>query len=206
MQQDERVLIGEVVRGEGAILVDQEGKRFVNEMDTRDKVSAAITALPEKSAYLIFDQGVRDRATAIEFYDQKGYVTTGKTMEELAEKIDLPKETLAKTVDGWNTDVAEKKDAQFNRATAMEHDLSSPNYYAIKIAPGIHYTMGGVKINTNTEVLDKENQPIRGLYAAGEVTGGLHGNNRIGGNSVAEIIIFGRQAGIQAARFASENE
>ncbi|OUK34262.1 flavocytochrome c [Enterococcus faecium] len=206
VQQDEGVLIGEVVRGEGAILVDQEGKRFVNEMDTRDKVSAAITALPEKSAYLIFDQGVRDRATAIEFYDQKGYVTTGKTMEELAEKIDLPKETLAKTVDGWNTDVAEKKDAQFNRATAMEHDLSSPNYYAIKIAPGIHYTMGGVKINTNTEVLDKENQPIRGLYAAGEVTGGLHGNNRIGGNSVAEIIIFGRQAGIQAARFASENE
>ncbi len=79
-------MIGEVVRGEGAILVDQEGKRFVNEMDTRDKVSAAITALPEKSAYLIFDQGVRDRATAIEFYDQKGYVTTGKTMEELAEK------------------------------------------------------------------------------------------------------------------------
>lgn len=206
VQQDEGVLIGEVVRGEGAILVDQEGKRFVNEMDTRDKVSAAITALPEKSAYLIFDQGVRDRATAIEFYDQKGYVTTGKTMEELAEKIDLPKETLAKTVDGWNTDVAEKKDAQFNRATAMEHDLSSPNYYAIKIAPGIHYTMGGVKINTNTEVLDKENQPIRGLYAADEVTGGLHGNNRIGGNSVAEIIIFGRQAGIQAARFASENE
>lgn len=109
VQQDEGVLIGEVVRGEGAILVDQEGKRFVNEMDTRDKVSAAITALPEKSAYLIFDQGVRDRATAIEFYDQKGYVTTGKTMEELAEKIDLPKETLAKTVDGWNTDVAEKK-------------------------------------------------------------------------------------------------
>lgn len=84
-----------------------------------------------------------------------------------------------------------EKDAQFNRATAMEHDLSSPNYYAIKIAPGIHYTMGGVKINTNTEVLDKENQPIRGLYAAGEVTGGLHGNNRIGGNSVAEIIILG---------------
>lgn len=66
--------------------------------------------------------------------------------------------------------------------------------------------MGGVKINTNTEVLDKENQPISGLYAAGEVTGGLHGDNRIGGNSVAEIIIFGRQAGIQAARFASQNE
>lgn len=65
--------------------------------------------------------------------------------------------------------------------------------------------MGGVKINTKTEVLNKENQPITGLYAAGEVTGGLHGNNRIGGNSVAEIIIFGRQAGQQAAKFVSEN-
>lgn len=203
VQQDEGFLIGEVVRGEGAILVDQDGERFVNEMNTRDKVSAAITALPEKSAYLIFDQGVRDRATAIEFYDEKGYVTAGETIEELAEKINLPAETLAQTVTTWNEEVANQDDTAFGRTTAMEHDLSKPNYYAIKIAPGIHYTMGGIKINTNTEVVDKDGQPITGLYAAGEVTGGLHGENRIGGNSVAEIIIFGRQAGQQAAKFVS---
>ena len=157
--------------------------------------------MPEKSAYLIFDQGVRDRATAIEFYDEKGYVTTGETIEELAEKINLPAETLAQTVTTWNEEVANQDDTAFGRTTAMEHDLSKPNYYAIKIAPGIHYTMGGIKINTNTEVVDKDGQPITGLYAAGEVTGGLHGENRIGGNSVAEIIIFGRQAGQQAAKF-----
>ncbi|WP_409173529.1 flavocytochrome c [Enterococcus mundtii] len=203
VQQDEGFLIGEVVRGEGAILVDQDGERFVNEMNTRDKVSDAITALPEKSAYLIFDQGVRDRATAIEFYDEKGYVTAGETIEELAEKINLPAETLAQTVTTWNEEVANQDDTAFGRTTAMEHDLSKPNYYAIKIAPGIHYTMGGIKINTNTEVVDKDGQPITGLYAAGEVTGGLHGENRIGGNSVAEIIIFGRQAGQQAAKFVS---
>lgn len=205
VQQDEGVLIGEAVRGEGAILVDQTGNRFVNELDTRDKVSAAITVLPEKSAYLIFDQGVRDRAKAIDFYEKKGYVISGESIEELAEKMNLPKEDLSQTIETWNTAVVAKKDEQFNRTTAMDHDLSQPNYYAIKIAPGIHYTMGGIKINTNTEVLNKEEQPITGLYAAGEVTGGLHGNNRIGGNSVAEIIIFGRQAGIQAAKYAAEN-
>ncbi|MBO0430591.1 flavocytochrome c [Enterococcus sp. DIV0660C] len=205
VQQDKGVLIGEVVRGEGAILVNNDGERFVNEMDTRDKVSAAITALPDKSAYLIFDQGVRDRAKAIDFYDEKGYVTAGDSIEDLAKAINIPEETLAKTVTTWNSEVADKKDTQFNRTTAMDNDLSKPKYYAIKIAPGIHYTMGGVKINTNTEVLNADNEPIKGLYAAGEVTGGLHGDNRIGGNSVAEIIIFGRQAGQQAAKFVSEN-
>lgn len=205
VQQDEGVLIGEAVRGGGAILVNQEGQRFVNELDTRDKVSAAITALPEKSAYLIFDQGVRDRAKAIDFYEQKGYVTSGDDLAELAEKVNVPADNLAQTLESWNKAVDAQKDDAFNRTTAMDNGLTEPKYYAIKIAPGIHYTMGGVKINTKTEVLNKENQPITGLYAAGEVTGGLHGNNRIGGNSVAEIIIFGRQAGQQAAKFVSEN-
>ncbi|OQO71044.1 flavocytochrome c [Enterococcus villorum] len=205
VQQDEGVLIGEAVRGEGAILVNQEGKRFVNELDTRDKVSAAITALPEKSAYLIFDQGVRDRAKAIDFYEQKGYVVSGESVAELAEKVALPQEALTQTLETWNQAVVSQKDEQFQRTTAMENDLSKAKYYAIKIAPGIHYTMGGVKVNTKTEVLNKENQAITGLYAAGEVTGGLHGDNRIGGNSVAEIIIFGRQAGQQAAKFVSES-
>ncbi len=206
VQQDEGVLIGEAVRGEGEMVVDQTGKRFVNELDTRDKVSAAITALPEKSAYLIFDQGVRDRAKAIDFYEKKGYVTSGRKYRRISRKNESSKRGFVlQTIETWNTAVAAKKDEQFDRTTAMDHDLSQPNYYAIKIAPGIHYTMGGIKINTNTEVLNKEEQPITGLYAAGEVTGGLHGNNRIGGNSVAEIIIFGRQAGIQAAKYAAEN-
>ena len=79
-----------------------------------------------------------------------------------------------------------------------------PLYYAITVSPGIHHTMGGVKINTETQVLKKDGQAIAGLYAAGEVTGGLHGKNRIGGNAVADIIIFGRQAGTQAAAYAKK--
>ncbi|MDR1568224.1 MAG: flavocytochrome c [Streptococcaceae bacterium] len=201
VQQEKGILIGEAVRGEGAILVNDKGERFVNELDTRDNVSAAITALPEKSAYLIFDQGVRERAKAIDFYDEQGYVISGDTPQELAKKLNMPTDSLSATLNTWNQSVAAHDDTAFNRTTAMDYPLSKSKYYAIKIAPGIHYTMGGVKINTETEVLNKKNQPITGLYAAGEVVGGLHGANRIGGNSVAEIIIFGRQAGQQSAAF-----
>lgn len=201
VQQDNSYLIGEAVRGEGAILVSSEGTRFTNELDTRDNVTAAINKLPEKSAYLVFDSGVKSRAKAIEQYEKMGFVIQGDTIEALAQEIGVPADQLTTTLDTWNNAVKNKEDAEFGRTTAMDNDLSGAPYYAIKIAPGIHYTMGGVKINTNTEVLNKDGQPIPGLFAAGELTGGLHGQNRIGGNSVAEIIIFGRQAGIKSAEF-----
>lgn len=130
-----------------------------------------------------------------------GFVIKGDTIEALAQEIGVPADQLTATLDTWNSAVKNKEDAEFGRTTAMDNDLSGAPYYAIKIAPGIHYTMGGVKINTNTEVLNKDGQPIPGLFAAGELTGGLHGQNRIGGNSVSEIIIFGRQAGIKSAEF-----
>ncbi|HEY4429902.1 MAG TPA: FAD-binding protein, partial [Paenibacillus sp.] len=194
-------LIGEAVRGEGAILVTSSGKRFTNELDTRDNVTAAINKLPEQSAYLVFDSGVKSRAKAIIQYEKMGFVIQGDSIEALAKEIGVPADQLKTTLDTWNSAVKNKKDAEFNRTTAMDNDLSSAPYYAIKIGPGIHYTMGGVKINSNTEVLNKSGKPIPGLFAAGEVTGGLHGQNRIGGNSVAEIVIFGYQAGIKSAEF-----
>lgn len=201
VQQEKSYLIGEAVRGEGAILVNNEGTRFVNELDTRDNVTAAINKLPEKAAYLVFDSGVKSRAKAIQKYEEMGFVVQGDSIEALAKEINVPADQLQATLDTYNKAVADKKDTEFGRTTGMEHDLSAGPFYAIKIAPGIHYTMGGVKINTNTEVLNKDGQAIPGLFAAGEVTGGLHGQNRIGGNSVADIIIFGHQAGIKAADF-----
>lgn len=201
VQQDKSYLIGEAVRGEGAILVSNEGKRFTNELDTRDHVTAAINTLPEKSAFLVFDSGVKSRVKAIEQYEKMGFVKTGDTIEALAQEMGIPADQLQATLDTWNNSVKDKNDSEFGRSTGMDNDLSTAPYYAIQIAPGIHYTMGGVKINTNTEVLNESGDPIPGLFAAGEVTGGLHGQNRIGGNSVAEIIIFGRQAGIKAAEF-----
>lgn len=201
VQQEKSYLIGEAVRGEGAILVSKDGKRFTNELDTRDNVTAAINKVPEKSAFLVFDSGVKSRVKAIQQYEKMGFVVQGDSIEALAKEMGVPADQLKTTLDTWNSAVKNKKDAEFGRTTGMDNDLSSAPYYAIKIAPGIHYTMGGVKINTNTEVLSQDGKPIPGLFAAGEVTGGLHGQNRIGGNSVGEIIVFGRQAGIKSAEF-----
>ncbi|MCH4009983.1 flavocytochrome c [Companilactobacillus sp.] len=197
---DHPFLIGEAVRGEGAILVNKAGKRFVNELDTRKNVTAAIDDLNEHGAYLILDQGIRDRVKAIEFYDHVGLVTTGQTLEELAKEIDIDPVTLEETVATWNSAV-KNGDKEFNRTTGMDRDISQGPFFSIHIAPAVHYTMGGVAINDKTQVLDEKNNVIEGLFAAGEIAGGLHGNNRIGGNSIAETVIFGRQAGQQSFKY-----
>ncbi|WP_270227764.1 flavocytochrome c [Lactococcus garvieae] len=194
-------LVSESIRGEGAILVNKEGKRFFNEMDTRDKVSAAELKQDGKYAYAIFGEGTKDKVKAVDQYTSKDMVVEADNVEELAKKLDIKPEELNATVTKWNKAVADKKDSEFGRTTGMTNDISG-KVYAIKVAPGIHHTMAGVKINTQTQVLKEDGQPIKGLYAAGEVTGGLHGGNRIGGNAVADIIIFGRQAGQESAKYA----
>ncbi|OJF91899.1 flavocytochrome c [Alkalibacterium sp. 20] len=201
VEQSSGYMITEAVRGEGAILVSEEGTRFTNEMDTRDKVSAEIIALPEEKAYLIFDDGVKERVLAIEQYMSEGFVVSGETIEELAEAMSLDAGSLKETVDTWNATVSDGEDATFGRTTAMDNDLSTGSYHAVEIAPGVHHTMGGIRINTMTEVLNTDGNKVDGLYAAGELTGGIHGSNRIGGNAVADIIIFGRQAGRQAVEY-----
>lgn len=201
---DHAFLIGEAVRGEGAILVNNEGQRFVNELDTRKNVTAAIDGLGGTGAYLIFDRGIRNRAKAIEFYDSIGLVKTADSLPELAEVTGLTGNHLADTVATWNQAVADHNDADFNRTTGMDRDIASGPFYSIHIAPAVHYTMGGVAINHKTEVQNESGQAIQGLYAAGEIVGGLHGNNRIGGNSIAETIIFGRQAGQQVFSYINE--
>ena len=203
VQQDtpHAFLIGEAVRGEGAILVNNQGQRFVNELNTRKNVTAAIDSLGGTGAYLIFDRDIRARVKAIEFYDHIGLVKTGQSLEELAKEISVDPDKLLQTVTTWNNAVADQNDAEFGRTTGMERNISDGPFYAIHIAPAVHYTMGGVAINHKTQVLNDEDQVINGLFAAGEVVGGLHGNNRIGGNSIAETIIFGRQAGQQVFKY-----
>ncbi|HFR3702845.1 TPA: flavocytochrome c [Streptococcus suis] len=202
VEQETSYLITEAVRGEGAILVDANGDRFVNELETRDKVSAAINALDPNHAYVIFDDALKERVKAIAQYEEKGLVKTGATLADLAKEIGVPADKLRATLDVWNKAVADKNDAAFGRTSGMDNALNTGSYHAIKVAPGVHHTMGGVKINTNAEVLKTDGSAITGLYAAGEVTGGVHGQNRIGGNAVADIIVFGRQAGMKAAEFA----
>lgn len=201
VEQETSYLITEAVRGEGAILVNQEGERFHNELDTRDAVSQAILSQTDQFAYVIFDEALRGRVKAIDQYDSMGLVVSADDVEGLAEELGLDAEALNTTLTTWNESVASASDEAFGRSTGMEFALEEAPLYAIKIAPGIHHTMGGLKINTNAEVLNESDNVITGLYAAGEASGGVHGSNRIGGNAVCDIIVFGRQAGEQAATF-----
>jgi fumarate reductase flavoprotein subunit len=197
------ILITEAVRGNGAILVNHEGKRFCNEMDTRDVVSAAILKQTKGKVFLIFDQGVRKSLASIETYANQHLLKEGATVAELAKVIGIPAADLETTLNSYNAQQKAGIDETFGRSAAqMTAALETAPYYAVCVTPAIHHTMGGLSVNTDTQVLRADGTPIPGLYAAGEVTGGLHGANRLGGNGVADIVVNGRLAGIAAAQKA----
>ena len=196
------LLITEAVRGNGAILVNHDGVRFTNEMLTRDKVSEAILAQSEKSAFLIFDQSVRESLAAIENYSQQGLLTTAGSVSELAQALKLPESSFVETMDKYQEYQTTGEDLDFGRnGDEMPRPLTQAPFYAIEVEPVLHHTMGGIKINSKAEVVNKSGNPVPGLYAAGEVTGGVHGGNRLGGNAVADIIVFGQIAGTSAANY-----
>ncbi|MFR5602207.1 MAG: FAD-binding protein [Lachnospiraceae bacterium] len=126
----------------------------------------------------------------------------GETLEELAEQMDVPAENLIAAVDDFNAHVAAKEEDEFGR-TLYSTPIDNGPFYAAPRVPTVHHTMGGVKINTKTEVIDTEGNVIPGLYAAGEVTGGIHGANRLGGNALTDTVVFGRIAGQEVAAAGS---
>jgi fumarate reductase flavoprotein subunit len=193
-----RTLITEGVRGNGGILVNRDGTRFVNELATRGVVSSAIFQQTGASAFIVFDNSVRRSLAQIEGYFTLGLVREGTTLEELAANIGVSSSGLLEAVQRYNASVP--TDPVYGRPSPQQ--LIEPKYYAIEVAPGIHYTMGGLKIDTETRVIRVDGTPMPGFFAAGEVTGGVHGEERLGGNSISETITFGRIAGVSAARFA----
>ena len=195
-------LITEGLRGDGAILVNANGERFIDEVGTRDVVSAAEIAQPGSYSWLIVDQAMVDASSVIQGYIKKGYTKTGATYEELAKELDVDPAAFANTMETWNSYVEAKNDPDFGR-TSFANPLNNGPYYAIKVTAGVHHTMGGVTINSATEVLKEDGTVIPGLFAAGEVTGGVHGANRLGGTAVADFVVFGRIAGESAANYAS---
>ena len=195
-------LITEGLRGDGAILVNANGERFIDEVGTRDVVSAAEIAQPGSYSWLIVDQAMVDASSVIQGYIKKGYTKTGATYEELAKELDVDPAAFANTMETWNGYVEAKNDPDFGR-TSFANPLNNGPYYAIKVTAGVHHTMGGVTINSATEVLKEDGTVIPGLFAAGEVTGGVHGANRLGGTAVADFVVFGRIAGESAANYAS---
>ena len=195
-------LITEGLRGDGAILVNANGERFIDEVGTRDVVSAAEIAQPGSYSWLIVDQAMVDASSVIQGYIKKGYTKTGATYEELAKELDVDPATFANTMETWNSYVEAKNDPDFGR-TSFANPLNNGPYYAIKVTAGVHHTMGGVTINSATEVLKEDGTVIPGLFAAGEVTGGVHGANRLGGTAVADFTVFGRIAGAAASKYAA---
>ena len=195
-------LITEGLRGDGAILINEEGQRFIDEVGTRDVVSAAEIAQTGSYSWLVVDQAMVDASSVIQGYIKKGYTVTGATYEELGKAMGVDAAAFAETMEKWNGYVEAKNDPDFGR-TSFANPLNTAPYYAVKVTAGVHHTMGGLKINANTEVLNEKGEVIPGLFAAGEVTGGVHGANRLGGNAVADFTVFGRIAGAAASDYAA---
>lgn len=197
--KDSRILISETVRGVGAIMVNTDGKRFINELTTRDRASDAILKQKDQYAWLVFDEQLVEKKKMVRGYEHLGMLSKANSIEELAKITGMSE--LAKTAAEYNKYKAAGKDDAFGRAN-MPLSLNTPPYYAVKVAPGIHHTMGGIAVDTDSNILNLQSWKMPGLFAAGEVTGGVHGYNRLGGNAIADTVVFGRKAGENAAKHA----
>lgn len=198
VEPDNGVLITEAVRGNGGILVNREGDRFTDELGFRDVLSRDILAQPEKSARLIFDSTIRESLSATDTYFALNLISRADTLEELADLLGVSPRGLKFAVDRYNRFQAEGADADFGR-NDMPLPLTEPPFFGIRVAPAVHHCMGGIEINGRAEVLNEAGLSIRGLFAAGEATGGIHAANRLGGNSLIDAVTFGRIAGTEAA-------
>lgn len=187
------IMITQSMRHNGGILVNKQGKRFVNDQAPRNQLGAAILKQPGQSVFLIYDDYVVNRRAKVhEGYVRLGFVTEAESAAALAEKLGLPREEFVATMNRYAEMFKEKKDSEFGRK-----DLATPltgRLYAIEVIPGIGGTLGGVKADAAMHVLDENGKAIPGLLAAGEVVGGWHGDDRYGGNAVCGNIVFGRIA------------
>ncbi|PKS09923.1 hypothetical protein jhhlp_004546 [Lomentospora prolificans] len=203
-----KFLAAEMLRGEGGILLDPSGKRFIDELQTRDRLSAAIMALPPSEENdtirqwditLILDPGAAEAAsTHLGFYIWKGLMQK-KKVKDLDEAFIKSIDEYAEMVANKGADTLGRKDfGYWNLATGEAN--REQEVVVGRITPVVHFTMGGVAFNDKAQVLGEDLEPIKGLFAAGEVTGGLHGDNRLGGSSLLECVVYGRIAGREAAK------
>ncbi len=198
--QENGSLIGEAVRGGGGILINNAGDRFYNEMGTRDAVSAAELQQPDGKVWCFYDQTLYDANAVCAKYDSLGMSTKYDTLDDVAADLGFDVAELQATLDTYNAAVADGGASDpFGRTTGLVAPLDTAPYYVIPCGPGIHHTMGGIYIDGDNQALTIAGEKIPGLYAAGEVTGGIHGANRLGGNAVCDIVVMGINAGQKAA-------
>lgn len=197
--------VGNWLGVEDYMMVNDEGNRFINEDGRRDEIANAILKQPNKEMWLMVDSSnvTDDRLDQIaELVDTK-HSYEDSTVEGLAGQIDVPSAALAATVQKYNGFVAAKSDTDFGKALLgpdgdVSYELENAPFYASKRVCTIHYTMGGLKINTSAQVIDTAGNVIPNFFACGECTGGIQGSNRLGGNSFTDLIVFGRIAGASA--------
>ena len=194
----------------GALLVNKEGKRFVEELGTRREISMAIKAQTDYVGYVLWDETSNEKTGTMKSNPEeakslfdRGLMVKADTLEELADHFGINKDALLETVKTFNENSAKKEDPEFN-LRMLGWQVKDAPFYMMKAAPAVHHTMGGLKINTDAQVLNKDGEWIDGLYAAGEVTGGIHGSNRLGSVAMADITVFGRIAGENAAANAKK--
>ena len=185
------------------IMFNQEGKRFVAETAPRDTIAQA--AIDNGGLFfLIADMEIAEEARWLSDWEvevENGRAYKADTLEELGKLMGYDDATIAvflEEVEKFNGYVDAANDPDFNR-TAFDQKLDQAPFFATPRKPAIHHTMGGLVIDTEAHVLNEAGEIIPGLYAAGEVTGGIHGGNRLGGNAVADVMVFGRIAGTNAA-------
>ena len=191
------------------IFINKEGKRFVNEGARRDVICLASFEQTDGMFYML-ESGDGDQYVDIHsdewrsadgftfsYLEENGYVIAAETLEELAEKLGCQYEDLKATLDAFNESVETGVD-EFGR-TLYSTKLENGPWVATPRQACVHHTMGGVTIDPETHVLDTDGNAIPGLYAAGEITGGIHGANRLGGNAVVDTVVFGKLAGENAA-------
>lgn len=193
-------------RFDGALLINQKGDRFINEVGRRDVISKAILGQPNGYAYLVWGQEIESvghmtevHASEFEKMKKDDVIFEANTLKEAAEHYGIDVTEFEETIATFNKYVADEKDPDFDKLGAFVNVKEGP-FYIQKVVPSAHHTMGGLRINKQAEVLDLQGKKIDGLYAAGEVTGGIHGTNRLGGNAITDIIVFGRIAGENASK------
>lgn len=169
-----------------ANLAQKDGLFFV--------ISSAKRALIDKDGRNAYGVKVEDILASGKSYK-------ADTLEELAKKAGINAANLVETVKKWNEFCKKGTGDEMGRPTCMdEHRLDEGGpYYATLMTPSVHHTMGGVQINTKAQVINKAGKVIPGLYAAGEVTGAIHGTNRVGCNAVPDALVFGHIAAETAA-------
>ena len=182
---------------ETQVFVNKEGKRFVNEYSERDVLSKAALAQTDKLFFIICDNKIAKDAD-VAGMEAAGNVVSADTLEELATKLGIPADTFVAEIERYNSFVDSQVDEDFGKAF-FGGKIDEAPFVATPRSPSLHHTMGGVTIDTETHVLNDNGDVIPGLYAAGEVIGGLHAGNRLGGNAMTDFLVFGRIAGANAA-------